>query len=161
MKKITLLLILIITFSSCNEKVSNLDTYTYSFTEKSKLTISNVEGTYMNFGSIEEGENLVFEYRFEAYDEVQIADDEYAETIRFEIESQLENFNFTNAELLSTNLVFTKHCFCYFPFDELKNIEPIGVISGEKISNNEWNITINVTFYGDEQRNIQGSFILK
>jgi len=161
MKRTILLLTVLLILLSCDEKESNLDTYSYTFTENSELIITTIEESYMRFGSVEEGQNLVFKYRFKAHDEVQIADDEYAETIQFEIDPQLENFNYLNQELMNSNLVFAKHCFCFFPFDELKNVDPIGIISGKKISNKEWNISINVTFYGDEERNISGIFKLK
>jgi len=161
MKNYIIPIIFVLSLLSCNNKETNSDTYSYTFTESSTLIISTIEESYLKYGTIEDGENLVFEYRFDAYDEVQIADDEYAETIKFEIDSELESFNYSNDELLNTNLVFSKHCFCYFPYDELKDVNPIGIITGEKLSNNEWEITINVTFYGDEQRTINGNFKLK
>ena len=161
MRNIIILLIFVLSFISCNEKESNSDTYSYTFVDNSKLIISTIEETYMKYGSIDDGKNLVFEYRFDAYDEIQIADDEYAETIQFEIDSNLQSFSYSNEELLNTNLVFTKHCFCYFPNDESKDVDPVGVITGEKLSNSEWRISINVTFYGGQQRSISGNFKLK
>jgi hypothetical protein len=115
----------------------------------------------MKYGIIESGENLVFEYRFDAYDEEQIADDEYSETIRFEIDSKLDKFSYSDDELLNIKAVFTPYCFCYLPLTESKNVDPKGTISGEKTSNNEWKIKINITFYGDEVKVIHGNFKLK
>ena len=146
---------------SCNKDDSNQDLYTYSYFDKSELTITSRQDSYMKYGIIESGENLVFEYRFDAYDNEQIADDEYAETIRFEIDSKLDKFYYSDEQLLNIKAVFTPYCFCYFPLTESKNVDPTGTISGEKISSNEWKININITFYGDEEKIIHGIFKLK
>jgi len=161
MKKNYLLLIIAIILISCSHDNSNGDEYTYTYTEKSDLTISTLEDSYMKYGIVEEGENLVFEYRFDADDEEQIADDEYGETIRFEIDSELNEFSYSNTELSDIDLVFTKYCYCYFPMDESKDIEPTGMISGQKISSDKWRIKIDLTFYGDENRTIEGNFKLE
>lgn len=161
MKKNYLLLIFTLILISCNKDDSNQDLYTYTYFDKSELTINSREDSYMKYGIIGSGENLVFEYRFDAYDEKQIADDEYSETISFEIDSKLDKFSYSDDELLNMKAVFTKYCYCYFPLTESKKIEPTGTISGEKISNNEWKIKINITFYGDEEKVINGNFKLK
>ena len=161
MKKNFILLTLALCMLSCNDDNLNRDMYSYTFTEKSDLTISTPDDSYMKFGTIEAGENLVFEYHFTAQDDVQIADDEYGETIKFEIDNSLNEFSYSNTELSTIDIVFSKHCFCYFPMDASKDVEPIGIISGKKISENTWKIKIDVTFYGEEIRTIEGSFTLK
>ena len=161
MKKNYLLLIMAFIIISCSDNDFEQDVYNYTFTENSDLIVSSREDSYMKYGVIEGGENLVFEYRFDAYDEEQIADDEYTEFIRFEIDSELESFSYSNEELLSIELVFTKACFCYFPLDESKDVSPKGMISGEKISNEKWKIKIDLIFYGDDNRAIEGKFKLK
>ena len=115
----------------------------------------------MKFGTVASGENLVFEYRFNAEDDAQIADDEYGETIRFEIDEDLNEFSYSNTELATMKLVFSRDCFCYFPMDVSKNVDPTGSISGQKISDKQWNIKIDVTFYGEDTRTIEERFTLK
>jgi len=161
MNKNYLLLIFTLIIISCNKDDSNQDLYTYTYSDKSELTITSSEDSYMKYGIIESGENLVFEYRFDAYDNEQIADDEYSETVRFEIDSKLDQFSYSDDELLNIKAVFTQNCFCGFTPTESKNVNPVGTISGEKISNNEWKIKINITFYGDEEKVINGNFKLK
>jgi hypothetical protein len=161
MKKNYLLLIITLILISCKDDNSSGDEYNYTYTEKSDLIISTLEDSYMKFGAIEEGENLVFEYRFYAEDEELIADDEYGETIRFEIDSELTEFTYSNTELSNIDLVFTKHCYCYFPIDESKDVKPKGIINGEKISENNWKIKIDLTFYGDETRTVDENFKLE
>jgi len=161
MKKNYLLLIFTLILISCNKDDSNQDLFTYTYFDKSELTITSSQDSYMKYGIIESGENLVFEYRFDAYDEEQIADDEYSETVRFEIDSKLDKFSYSDDELLNIKAVFTKYCYCGFALTESKNVNPKGTISGEKISNNEWKIKINITFYGDKEKVINGNFKLK
>jgi hypothetical protein len=156
MKKTYLLLIFTLILISCKK-----DLYTYTYFDKSELTITSGQDSYMKYGSIESGENLVFEYRFVANDDKEIADDEYSETVRFEIDSKLDKFSYSDDELLNIKAVFTKNCYCDFSLTESKIVNPKGTISGEKISNNEWEIKINITFYGDEEKVINGNFKLK
>ncbi|MFD1294982.1 hypothetical protein ACFQ5N_14150 [Lutibacter holmesii] len=160
MKTTYLFLIIILLFVSCSDSDSKQDKYYYTYTEDSELTIASIENSYMKYGNVENGENLVFEYRFDAYDEEQIADDEYTEIIRFEIDPELDKFSYSNEELQHINSVFTKSCFCFFPQDESKDVNATGTISGEKIDSNKWKISIDVTFYGDEKRTFEENFIL-
>ena len=161
MKKILFTLLIITTIIACSDNDATQNEYNYTFTDQSSLTITSLEDSYMKYGSVESGENLVFEYNYIFDDNEQIADDEYSETIRFELNPELDNFNYTNEELLDINLVLSKYCYCYFPLDETKNITPIGTISGEKTSENTWLIKFDLTFYGDETRTIEETFELK
>tara|TARA_B100000809_G_scaffold222714_1_gene231880 strand:+ start:493 stop:843 length:351 start_codon:yes stop_codon:yes gene_type:complete len=115
----------------------------------------------MKYGNIEEGPNLVFEYEYSAEEKANISDDEYSEFIRFEINPELTEFNYKNEELAEIKTVFSKSCFCGFGYELEKDVAPKGIISGEKISNTEWKILIDVVFYGDENKNIISKFRLK
>jgi hypothetical protein len=161
MKIIKIILISLI-FFSCSESDDNSDFYDYHFFKNKNLNIVSNHDTYIKYGEINEGNNLVFEYQFSTQGDVDVIDDEYSEIIRFEINNSINKFNFTNEEL-STNskIVLSKWCECFFEYDPDKDILPTGNISGEKISETEWNISIDVTFYGSENRNITNKFILK
>lgn len=161
MKKIHLLIILSLIIFSCNDNDSG-NQYSYNFYEKSTLTISSEAGYLMKTGKIEEGENLVFQYKYETIGNELITDDEYSEKIMFEINPNLDKFSYSDAELLNIKCVFTRYSQFLEP-DSLihKNVNPTGTITGEKIANNEWKIKINVTFYGDELKVINGRFKLK
>lgn len=161
MKFFYLAVLFYIFLTSCNDTNLIEDNYSYTYLEKRDLVISTFEDSYMNYGVIEDGENIVFEYRFDAEDDEQIADDEYRETIKFEINQQVNQFSYSNTELVDIDLVFTKHCYCYFPMDERKDVEPTGFISGQKTSSNVWKIKMDLTFYADENRIIEGNFKLK
>ncbi|MRI01663.1 hypothetical protein GH721_14055 [Kriegella sp. EG-1] len=159
MKKIiTLMAVLGLTFS-CSKKTK--DTYSYTFQENAELTILPInEDSYMKNSTIENGNNIVFTYEYIADDAEIIADDEYSEIIRFEIEPGLTEFNYTDEELSAISTVYSEYCFCAF-FDESKNTSPKGSISGKKISETQWDITIDVIFYTDDIKYVSNVFTLK
>ena len=144
---------------SCSEE--NNEYYSYNFVENSTLNIETYDESYMKYGNIEEGTNLVFEYEYSAEEKANISDDEYSEFIRFEINPQLTEFNYKNEELAEIKTVFSKSCFCGFEYDVEKDVAPSGTISGERISDTEWKILIDVVFYGDENKNFISRFRLK
>ena len=159
---IKVLLITSLVLTSCSkENKENEEYFLYNFSENKQLNIETYDESYMKYGNIEEGSNLVFEYEYSAEDAVNIADDEYSESIRFEINPLLTEFNYEGSELSDIKAVFSKSCFCFFDYDSDKDVPPTGTISGEKISNTEWNISIDVTFYGDERKSIMNKFRLK
>jgi hypothetical protein len=148
-------------FISCNETLTNEDAYSYTFKDKSALIISSEKTSYMKYGAVETGENLVFEYRYDKDDVERIADDGYSEYLQFEINSTLNEFSYANDEISNIDIVFSKACYCYFPFDALKDNLPTETISGNKISNTMWNIKIEMTFYGSDTRIVEENFNLQ
>lgn len=137
------------------------DSYSFEFYKKSNLEVREVENSYMKYGNISEGGNLVFKFSFIAAEEESIADDEYSEYIYFEINQGLNSFSVEGEDLLLAKTILTKSCFCFFADDIEKNVSPIGAISGKKISNNKWKITFDVIFYGNESRSFEEIFTLK
>jgi hypothetical protein len=156
---IKILLITSLVLTSCSKE--NEEYFLYNFSENKQLNIETYDESYMKYGNIEEGSNLVFEYEYSAEDEVNVSDDEYSEFIRFEINPSLTEFNYEDSELSDIKAVFSKSCFCDFDYDSDKDVEPTGTISGKKISQTEWKISIDVTFYGDEHKNVMNKFRLK
>ncbi|MFI1770758.1 hypothetical protein [Thalassobellus citreus] len=154
-----LLLLFVTVFFSCSDDL-NKEVYRYEFYENSDLSVVEVEWTYLKSGVISDGNKVVFEYTYVAADDEQIADDEYSESIFFEIDSSLDSFYFEGDDMLNAKTTLSKYCFCHFQ-DEEKNVVSVGFISGEKISDNRWNINFDVTFYGDENRKFEKVFVLK
>ena len=159
MTRNTVILLAYLILFSCSKKTE--ETYSYTFVENAKLTIESTEGNYLKFGRVDEGNDIVFLYEYNAEDKLNTQDDEYSEFIRFQINPIITEFNYSDEELNSINLVFSKSCFCPINDDAIKDVSPKGIISGKKISETEWDITIDVTFYGDEQKNISSIFTLK
>ena len=139
----------------------NGEYHLYTFVENSELDIITYNGSYMKWGQIKEGKNLVFEYVFSAEEDSRAEDDEYSEYIKFEIDPELTSFNYSDSALHNTKIVFTKSCFCDFDYQETMDVEPYGTISGEKVSNTEWNINLDIIFYGNDQKQVSGIFKLK
>ena len=125
------------------------------------LEIESNEGSFMKFGRVINGNKLVFLYEYNAEDKINTQDDEYSEFIRFQIEQSVEEFNYSDNELINTNAVFSKSCFCPYPDNIENDVAPKGSISGKKISETEWDITLDVIFYGEDQKNISTIFKLE
>ena len=103
--------------------------------------ISITEDTVITQLEIIAGNNLVFEYEYEANEKKNIADDEYFETILFEIHPDSTTFSFTDGDLQNLNAVFRRSCFCPLPF--AVRIEK-GTISGMKEEDGKWRIEVDV-----------------
>ena len=103
--------------------------------------ISIVEDTMITQLEIISGSNIVFEYEYEANEKKNIADDEYFETILFEIHPDSTIFSFTDGDLQNVNAVFRRSCFCPLPF--AVRIEK-GTISGMQDENGKWSVEVDV-----------------
>lgn len=160
MKKSFIILLLALLIISCNDDEFEQDLHTYNFYQNKTLVITSENDSYMQYGIIESGNNLVFEYKYEDYDDKDVADDEYVETIMFEIDPTLEKFAYLDDDLAIIKPVYSKYCFCSFPNSEEKNVPPVGRITGRKISDKEWYIKVVVTFYGDDETYVEGKFLL-
>ena len=141
-KYLKIVVIILVCLISCNEdEDTNSDTgdrSEYRFFQDSSISIGEFD-----FALIANGTNLVFEYYFIADDEPNIADDEYSERIIFEIPPNLNEFSFSASELSNANTFFDKYCFCV-----IEGSIPIevGSISGIKIDDTTWEITIDIAF---------------
>jgi len=105
------------------------------------------------FTTVEPGENIVFEYTYISEDDVDIADDEYVEHLRFEVPMNNSSISATDEVLtnLKTNLAYS--CFC--PIDGPILITK-GFIEGQQTNENEWNIELELEFdlYGEPSKRV-------
>lgn len=161
MKKYNYLLLSLLVILSCTDSRITDERYIYDYLENSKLIINKQDGNYMAYAEITEGDKLVFVYEYHSETDERIADDGYSDYINFEIDSGLSSFKIEGDDLVMANVTFRKSCFCYFEDTPEKNVAPTGVISGEKITDQRWRINLDVTFYGDEQKSIDGVFVLR
>ena len=134
-------------------------TRSYYFYEDKSLNIVDSEDQYIKWANIKQGENLVFEYYFTDDDDPLIADDEYSESIRFEVPGDVTSFSYSGEDLLDCKITFTPYCFCFF--DDEETAENTGTVSGERISDDRWKITVDVVFYGFHKRTFTEFFSAK
>lgn len=128
----------------------------YTYSTSSQIVTQDIDD--ITLANIEEGNNLVFNYRFTASQNDLISDDEYGERIIFEIDANATAFNYSDDELASILSYFNHYCFCA----NIGSIQIIdGQISGQKINGQNWDVSINVTFLINdtlETRSINGVF---
>ncbi|WP_066225595.1 hypothetical protein [Formosa haliotis] len=163
MRKFYLLVVLSLLVFTCsnNDSDAEVDTYSYTYKEDSNLIIVSRDDTYMKYGKVESGDYLVFEYMFDKFSDEEIADDGYTEIIKFEIDPERETFSYSGDELAEMDIVLTKICYCHFPKETDEDFPVTGRLSGEKISDTEWHITFNLTFYVSDHRVIDAVFTLE
>jgi hypothetical protein len=144
---------------SCNAGDDNItDEITrYTYATHSKIVTEDIDDK--TFASIEEGDNLVFNYRFSASQNDLISDDEYGERIIFEIAANATSFNYTDDELALILPYFNQYCFCA----NTGSIQIIdGSINGSKSNGSNWGIDIDITVQiGNATRPISLSGIFK
>ncbi len=130
---------------------------TFSYYLNSEL-VPIESSTYMKESEIASGDYTVFEYQFTHDDDPLIADDEYTETISFQIPSDITSFSYNTSQLEALDLVLTKYCYCLF--DDREYIAPTGTIKGTKVGTNLWYIEMDVVFYGENTRTLSDFFEL-
>ncbi|MEO0895254.1 MAG: hypothetical protein AAFY71_02465 [Bacteroidota bacterium] len=132
-------------FFSCSTEGVNPSTCregdcTYTVKEHADLIIENQDDLY--WFRLEEGENLVFRYNYEADDSPQIADDEYTEIILWEIPADQESFDVSDADLEQVNMFVAPICNCTPGWKPVN----IGHLEGEKINRNTWRVSFTISF---------------
>lgn len=146
MKTLVILSILILScFSSCSSDDEKNDcqpeTVIAKTTAEKEIIVKFNTEFERNDYTVEDGNNLVFEYNYTRAQCDYIADDEWGETLIFQVEDQNNNFDFTNDEILATNCFYQQQgAWVNHNQYQIKR----GVIKGEKISENQWKITVDV-----------------
>jgi hypothetical protein len=160
MKQVLLTMVTLSLFLfSCNSDDDNVtdEIIKYTYATNSKIVTQNADG--ITFADIEDGDNLVFNYRFSASQNNDISDDEYGERIIFEIDANAQEFNYSDNELISILTYFNQYCFCA----NIGSIQIInGSINGSKSNGQNWAIDIDITFeIGISTRSISFNSIFK
>ncbi|MDU8886498.1 hypothetical protein RXV94_10025 [Yeosuana sp. MJ-SS3] len=161
MKKISLILFLFqIVFLSCDnindENNCQPETTLSKWESEKEIMLEFNEAAQRNHYQVANGNKLVFNYIHVGAQCDDIIDDEWAEVLIFQIENDIEEFEFVDDEILTTN------CFYFqngaWAFGTQQNVKK-GFIRGEKISVNTWEINVNIetnTINQDEPiRNIE------
>ncbi|MBC7382984.1 MAG: hypothetical protein H7296_08310 [Bacteroidia bacterium] len=92
--------------------------------------------------SYDKGKKWVFMYSYKAKDYEMIADDEYFESIIFEIDPPKGNtFSIKTPQFLNAKVIYNRGCFC--PDAGLRQLYE-GTITGRKNEKNIWVVSIDV-----------------
>lgn len=135
-KKLTFYLLVFSLISlGCSDNQTEFTTFKYF--ESSTIETQNDPNFFL--ATIENGNNLVFEYEYVLEADPDIADSGFSETILFEIDPTLNEFTYSNQELVDSNTYYRQLCFC--PTDDSILITN-GTISGRKLTERTWEIDI-------------------
>jgi hypothetical protein len=160
MKRLIFLSLLILTsFSSCTSDKSENDCYPEAVisnwtNEKEILVDFDTEFERNNY-SVVNGNKLVFEYNHTGAQCDHIIDDEWGERLIFQVENNNADFEFVDDEILLTNCFYQQYgAWVNHNQYQIKN----GTVKGEKISENEWKIIVNIettpSFENEQPTNI-------
>ncbi len=165
MKKIKLVFILLFAIIGCSPDDDNIDKKNeteeiiLSFVPNSQIEIEKVNE--LALAKVVKGEKLVFKYSFSDEGNLNIADDEYYESILFQVPKGVNEFVFKNKDLVEALVYFDSRCFC--PSKDSLVISK-GEITGKKVNEKEWEINIDVELLVDDvliEKKVQGNFIRK
>lgn len=146
MKKLTIILLFLtsILLTSCDNKedenVCDPETTISNWVTNKKIVVE-FDTTYQrNNYTIVDGNKLLFDYNHSGAQCDYISDDEWGERLVFQIDTNT-NFEFKDDEILSTNCFYQQYgAWVNHNQYQIKN----GIIKGEKISANKWQITVNI-----------------
>jgi hypothetical protein len=114
----------------------------FAFIHEGNEILVDYDSTYeRHFYSIVNGNKLIFEYRHVAGQCDSKIGDEWAESIKFQIEDSTTKFMFVNDEILSTNCFYEQ--IGTWTIGTHLRIET-GTIEGERISDNKWKMLMSI-----------------
>ena len=133
--------ICLLTFACTNDDNCTADTIRTQIIDNKTIMTSYDSSTQKIILSVDDGDNLLFEYDFTATQCDDILDDEWGERLIFEIPIGTTDFEYIDADLASIN--------CYhLEYGAWVSSSPDAVtqgsIKGIKLSDNEWEITTNI-----------------
>lgn len=144
MKKILLFTFLFcFSFSSCEDEDSPCDSETFTsklIPGKEILVEFDTELNRNNF-IVTAGNNLLFEHIHGGAQCDHISDDEWSEVLIFQIDKNLSFFRFEDEEILSTHAFYRQIGAWVVSIPYGVNS---GVISGEKLNENQWRVTVDI-----------------
>lgn len=150
MKKLVYLFLFSASLISCSKSDDGNDDHRdYIIYPNASLNIIETENS--KFIEVEEGNNLVFEYKFSTEGAPEIADDEFTEIVYFELNANTEDFSFNENDFEGINAYLGRFCFCgntgFFKITS-------GTMNGEKTGNNQWRVSINVEAMIEANENV-------
>ena len=132
----------------CSISEMNLAKYSYEFFENKEILekeyqLSSNESYW--YHEIADGSKNVFKHNYIAAENPRIIDDEYSETLFFQVDPQLDTFRFENDGLEQANCYFTVNCLACPPGPYKVRR---GTIIGEKTGPNEYLVNANISLPG-------------
>lgn len=147
--RILLFVIICLSIISCSDDNCTPETYSSTWTSDKTIVITYDSVSQQNRYNVENGNNLVFEYNHSGAECIDIDDDEWGEKLIFEIPIGVNNFEYTDAEIINANCFYQEYGAWVSP---LHREITEGILKGEKLTDNIWQITANVKSIGDSTK---------
>jgi hypothetical protein len=153
-QKIITGIFIIIGLISCNnddDENCHPESVSSSWTLGKEIVVEYNSEYESNDYNVTDGDNRLFEYNHSGAQCDDIADDEWGEKLTFVINQETTDFEFVNEDIVETKCFYQEYgAWVRHNKYQIKD----GTIKGEKISENEWKITVSVfttPIFTDEQ----------
>jgi hypothetical protein len=111
----------------------------FIFEPNQQIVLKPYDSLYFDI-AYESGDYWVFKFDFKAQDVIAIADDEFSESIQFQIKPLKGNqFVLNEADFVAAKVIYSRSCFCR---DSGPRLVQTGTITGKKLGRNKWLINI-------------------
>jgi len=111
----------------------------FVFEPNQQIVLKPYDSLYFDI-AYESGDYWVFKFDFRAKDVIAIADDEFAESIQFQIKPISGNqFVLNEADFAKAKVIYSRSCFCR---DSGPRLVQTGTITGKKVGRNKWLLVI-------------------
>ncbi len=135
------LILLCVGAGAQTEPKANPEMKRFVYQVNSQITKRTYDSIYFDL-SYDKGKKMVFMYSFRAKEYEMIADDEYFESIIFEMAPPKGNsFVIKSKQFEAAKVIYNRGCFCADA--GLRQIYD-GTITGKKTGNNTWIVTIDI-----------------
>ncbi|PIQ20674.1 MAG: hypothetical protein COW65_13670 [Cytophagales bacterium CG18_big_fil_WC_8_21_14_2_50_42_9] len=127
----------------CREKNDNCtpESTIGNFTAGKQIRMEYDAENNRNIYSIEDGNNMVFEYKHASAQCANTYDDELLETLTFEVDKDAKQFKFVDSQIITSQCFYQQiGTWVYLSHNEIKS----GVIEGTQISEGKWKVTTSV-----------------
>lgn len=110
-----------------------------------KELMHKYDGSGMVYPEVIDGEQLVLKFEYKRHEIPNTADGHYSEELYIALNKDVLDFDFTNADLQKTNMLFARFCYCKGQTGYYKIVD--GHLKVRKISNDTFQL--DVTFKTD------------
>lgn len=111
----------------------------FVFEPNQQIVLKPYDSLYFDI-AYERGDFWVFKFDFRAKDVIAIADDEFSESIEFQIKPILGNqFVLNEADFANAKVIYARSCYCA---DSGPRLVQTGTITGKKVGRNKWLLVI-------------------
>lgn len=120
---------------------SNPEFKRFVFEPNQQIVLKPYDSLYFDI-AYDSGAYWVFKFDYKAKEIIAIADDEFSESILFQIKPVSSNqFQLNEADFAGAKVIYSRSCFCK---DSGPRLVQTGTITGKRLRKNRWLVTVEI-----------------